>query len=447
MPKRLKYKSINGHEPLSQKLLEELLSSGGEKRILDFKTEFDPAKAGAWQELFKDIVAIANAGGGFLIIGATNTGKPSGADLSAMQALDQAKYVDQLQRYVTTEFGDIDVAFYKLKSNNYGLIKIGPAAIPLIFNKDGNYMASDCRQKSAFIKGSIYTRHGSKSEPANQADLIRWFHKYHKKERAELLKGIRKATTLPEGYKLEQVPQGFRIVNDPSAPAFRPTSDPSAPELPFRFPLQNGKYENINDEFIGSIRAWKTDPTAYVPESQLWKFYIHREHIKTNEENLHCLLVSSMYRHCPVYYWALQMKRETLVKLLKEQINFDKYPAVNVVAQISFAIGGSLGSQFLKEIEKNSHYGSAKNSAIKFRRALENGRTLWQEYHGISTINIILRGIKSYNDEIAIKKDKDVLINKITELASSKNLKGQAKQMDVLIYGIELRSKTGTKRI
>ncbi len=47
--------------------MDEELQATGESQRLDFKRQVDPASPADWCELIKDIVAIANSGGGTIV--------------------------------------------------------------------------------------------------------------------------------------------------------------------------------------------------------------------------------------------------------------------------------------------------------------------------------------------------------------------------------------------
>lgn len=49
-----------------------------ESKSLDFKSAFDPDRPADWCELLKDIVAMANSGGGTILIGVADDGQPLG---------------------------------------------------------------------------------------------------------------------------------------------------------------------------------------------------------------------------------------------------------------------------------------------------------------------------------------------------------------------------------
>lgn len=57
-----------------------------ESRSIEFKKEFDPRSPRDWCELLKDIAAIANSGGGFIIFGADSRGFPVAAELDLIRA-------------------------------------------------------------------------------------------------------------------------------------------------------------------------------------------------------------------------------------------------------------------------------------------------------------------------------------------------------------------------
>ena len=77
-----------------------------ESAELDFKTAFDPKAAQDWCELIKDIVAMANSGGGIVVFGINDDGTPSSGDLKPIEALDPATIGDKIKKYTDQHFGD-----------------------------------------------------------------------------------------------------------------------------------------------------------------------------------------------------------------------------------------------------------------------------------------------------------------------------------------------------
>src|SRR5216684_805333 len=75
-----------------------------ESADLEFKSGFDPRSQQDWCEVIKDIVAIANFGGGAIVFGVSKDGAPSGADLSGLKATDPAVITDKLFKYLGQQF-------------------------------------------------------------------------------------------------------------------------------------------------------------------------------------------------------------------------------------------------------------------------------------------------------------------------------------------------------
>ena len=71
-------------------LIEKALLVDRESKYIEFKSIFDAESNQDWCEIIKDIVAIANSGGGIIIFGLESDGSPSGNDVSAISELDPA---------------------------------------------------------------------------------------------------------------------------------------------------------------------------------------------------------------------------------------------------------------------------------------------------------------------------------------------------------------------
>jgi hypothetical protein len=54
---------------------ERVAAAQGETRSIDFKEHFDPKELSEWLELIKDLVAMANSGGGLILIGSATTAR------------------------------------------------------------------------------------------------------------------------------------------------------------------------------------------------------------------------------------------------------------------------------------------------------------------------------------------------------------------------------------
>lgn len=73
-----------------QAMLPDALARTSECSGVDFKSAFNSTSPGDWLEIVKDVVAIANSGGGVILIGLDDDGNPTSADVTGIRATDPA---------------------------------------------------------------------------------------------------------------------------------------------------------------------------------------------------------------------------------------------------------------------------------------------------------------------------------------------------------------------
>lgn len=213
-------------------LIDKALKAKRESRAVEFKRSFDPSDAGEWCELIKDIVAIANSGGGVIVIGLDNTGQPSGIDVAPVLAIDGAVLVDKIKKYTAFSFTDMDLHEASKEGQRVAILEIAGSSCPIVFQNVGTYQVEGGKQKTAFSKGTTYYRHGAKSEPATTEDLRRTIERRVEAIRAEWMENVRKVIKAPVGSAVSifngEVKESnaidatpIRLVDDPSAPGYR----------------------------------------------------------------------------------------------------------------------------------------------------------------------------------------------------------------------------------
>lgn len=213
---------------------EKALSARRESKYIDFKGAVDFASPGAWQEIVKDIVAFANSGGGAIAIGLDNSGSPTGADVSQVLGLDPATVTDQIFKYTGVHYSDFDTVERLKGRSRIALIVISGVSVPIVFTKPGTYRIDAKSQKTAFSAGTIYFRHGAKSEPGNTSDIRTVMDRQVESIKKSWLKGVRKVVEAPPGSRIltfapsvevresaSPEAKAIRIVDDPDAPAYR----------------------------------------------------------------------------------------------------------------------------------------------------------------------------------------------------------------------------------
>jgi hypothetical protein len=142
-----------------------------ESAELDFKATFDPTAPHDWCELIKDVVAMANSGGGIVVFGVNDDGTPATGDLKAIQELDPATVVDKIKKYTDQHFADFSLCSGTRQGVPIEILIVSAVSIPIVFTSPGTYDIGGGKQRTAFSRGTVYFRHGAKSDPGTSGDL------------------------------------------------------------------------------------------------------------------------------------------------------------------------------------------------------------------------------------------------------------------------------------
>lgn len=202
-----------------------------ETKSVEFKDRFNPSSEGEWCELLKDFAAIANSGGGIVVIGARNNGTPSGLDVQRVLDLDGAVIADKLFRYTALHHAGFEIHEAEREGHTLAVVVIEAATAPVVFSKSGGYRdPASGKQKTAFHQGTVYFRHGAKSEPASADDLRRFIDRRLDEDRARWLTQVQRIVQAPAdtevavfrrtGTDTEGAPLRLQLTTDPSAPIY-----------------------------------------------------------------------------------------------------------------------------------------------------------------------------------------------------------------------------------
>lgn len=178
--------------------------------------------------MLKDIVAICNSGGGTLAVGINNAGEGCRSNVRPVLDYDHAKYCDLIKKYTMQNFSNFEVIEAKKDGHIIAIFLINPPDSPLIFEKPGTYPVDNNHQKTVFSQGTIFFRHGAKSETGSTEDLRKFIHQRVREMQNQLMKGMRKVSVAPRGSQLQVVPRGAVIAGIGGAMPVKITTDPNA---------------------------------------------------------------------------------------------------------------------------------------------------------------------------------------------------------------------------
>jgi hypothetical protein len=197
---------------------------------------FNSASDHDWCELLRDVVALANSGGGVITIACPAGDSPS--DLACPRTIDMAAsdIVHRLANYTDGSFANVEVQAVDRKAVE---VMVGPAEVPIAFTRPGTYADPEDPTEShqAFPAGTFYFRHDGASEPGDSRDMRSVLERHLRQVRKTWLRGIQRVLALPgerghlrRARRAEQRAevrtqtrlQPVRIVDDPSAPVLQP---------------------------------------------------------------------------------------------------------------------------------------------------------------------------------------------------------------------------------
>jgi len=223
-------------------IIELAKTTKNESSEIDFKKRFDVKSAQDWCEMLKDVVAMANSGGGCVLIGVEDDGTPSMEDISAFLELDPAVLTDKIAKYTGVQFSDFELTSINRDENEIALLLIRGVSIPMVFVKPGTYDIGGGRQKTAFGQGSVYFRHGAKSEPGNSDDLRKSIEHEIARIRKDWLGNIKKVVTAPIGHKVQILPPEVTESSSPTATPIRIVDDENVPSYKLETPDDTHPY-------------------------------------------------------------------------------------------------------------------------------------------------------------------------------------------------------------
>ena len=201
-----------------------------ESKSIEFKPAFDIRSEADWCEIVRDVIAMANSGGGAIVIGVDRKGQPlQGAFRVA--GFDVADLAARIHDYTGTDFIGFEIVLTEKDGSPVAVITVDPSEHPIAFSKAGPCADPGDQTVPIFSAGRVYFRHGARSEPASTEDLRRFVERRLAAQRREMLRDVRKVVSGRDGRSVAPASEvrvtanpaaaGIRIVDDPDAPAYR----------------------------------------------------------------------------------------------------------------------------------------------------------------------------------------------------------------------------------
>lgn len=163
-------------------------------------------------ELVRDIAAMANSGGGVIVV-------------SRDAQIDEELLHDQVADYAEPDFEGFELHELTRRGEPATAILVDATSTPLVFTRQGRTDGH-----VVFNRGGLYFRHGARSEPASGADVRDFIKRQLDATRAQWLANIRAVMHAPGGAEVAVVetaerdeegrPTLIRLTTDPHAPLY-----------------------------------------------------------------------------------------------------------------------------------------------------------------------------------------------------------------------------------
>lgn len=335
---------------------------GQESKSHDFKLLFDPADEKAKIDLVKNLVAMANAGGGGITFGRNETDVP-GLDPLVLKVLDSARLTDLVNRFTPPNSIILSHEIDPLENSSKIVIIVHVEGVqyPVVMTKKGDWkgMQTQKGDRPLFLEGDIWTRHSSKTERITYGDLRSWIDLARNDERDRMLRNLERLVRLPEGAEVQIVlPSDIQI---------------NSPEHTLKYATQ---HRTNNRNYLFS-------------PATLLEIFLLRATLTPSEEEIALLIASALRRNATLYWW-LTLAEDSPQLIVKELENClsgadrDKSDAGRMIVEVAAIYADEVQFASLLQRLSQSTYRHFRDASVacegrsamlqKLRERIERGK-------------------------------------------------------------------------
>lgn len=344
-------------------IVKKALRASRESKRIEFKRGFDASAPGSWCELIKDIVALANSGGGIVIFGLDSTGALSGESISEIAGMDPANLSNKLMKYIGVPNFEIEAFGLKKRGKNLHALVVSGTSIPYVFEQPGTYDIGGGKQKSAFGLGTVYFRHGAKSEPGTNDDLRASMDRALNGIRKSWIKGVRQVVQAPRGAEVvtiqrtlpqTSIAKSVRAVEDPSATPVALTRDPSrATGTIYYEEIVEGIFEEINNVIDANKALAKGQKKFFLGAAIYYRIYAERQHVLQQRDTHELLLRTAVADfYAPGLFWMTVMPGDSIAETFAELYRNPVSPQIHALVRLASVLGNAFSNWLLERMNR-----------------------------------------------------------------------------------------------
>lgn len=166
---------------------------------LECKVTLDLDEARDRLHLVQEVAAMANSGGGRILVGVDDDGHDVGIPAALADKLDPATVGDLVDTFLNPDRLEVGVERRTLAGGGFIVEIVVPAVPdpPVVMARVGNYTDDRKRQRTLFPQHAVYVRRTTRAEPARRADFQRWRRDAVDNTRREILERLAMVVEAP----------------------------------------------------------------------------------------------------------------------------------------------------------------------------------------------------------------------------------------------------------
>jgi hypothetical protein len=439
-------------------LVERARSAKRESKQIEFKSSFDPTSNGEWCEVIKDIVAIANSGGGIIIFGVNNDGSLSGLPVEAIGRIDPADIANRISKYTGCIDPPVEIIDIERQGSLLPAFIIQSSATPLVFENPGTYDVGAGKQKTAFGRGTIYYRHVAKSEPGTTEDIRFTFERNLNQIRNSWLKQVKKVVKAPAGAQFivqTQVDRPtilqsntVRIVNGPKGIPVILTRDPTKGGGTYLHEeVSEGIFDEINNVVDANRILTKGQTRFFLGPQVYYRVYAERQHIRQDQGQMEMLFHAGACEfYAPNLFWALELDADLVAKYIVATYLAPKSPQIHWFMRMAVLLGAEFCNWIYQRWDRKWHnYSQPPTFYFSFDKLIKDFKDSDQRLlatHSSPTTKLTIPGQTeaSCSELMQDPRRADALLSAacMAIFEGNSQLRSTARALDYFAHGLEI---------
>lgn len=190
----------------------------GDKPDLELEPTLNLDDPEAKLTFVREVAAMANSGGGTIMVGVGADGTEVGESGTLLSPLDSASLGHIVDQYVSPDRVKLSVERRGLADGGGVVVavEVAPAVEPpIVLSKAGNFQRGEGKQHTVFPANAVFVRRNAKVRPARRDDYRRWTSDAVESATAQILERLAMVVEAPSGARIRVIAEE-EVQDEPS---------------------------------------------------------------------------------------------------------------------------------------------------------------------------------------------------------------------------------------